>query len=389
MIKRIDNKNILNELKSIGFDEKYVEHGAKKHSFITLKITNLPPHIATIIKESALSKGTDAGVNKNVLMHKINSSDLILSGTIKQLNEIKDCLYNQPFGLKEISKEIEKEIKLYYEEKLPKITGILNVTENSFSDGGKYLDFEAAITHANDMIKDGAKIIDIGAESTRPNAKPIDCETEIKRLAQVVKELKKTNITVSIDTRNHKTAEFMLNLGADIINDVSGLEYDKNMINVIKNSKADIIIMHSRGTPETMDKLTEYKNITDEIYEELYKKIEYLNSEGIESKRIIIDTGFGFAKNIEQNFELLKRIREFNSLNVRHLAGVSRKRFLQSIAQNKTIEEFDDITMLTSFYLMQSNVDLIRVHNVKKTKTALELYKKLFIGKDLIFEFDS
>lgn len=376
IVKRIDNKNISNELELIGFDKSYVIEASKKHSYMTLKIQNLPPYTATIIKQTALSKGTDAGLNRDVLMHKKEVSDLILSGTIKQLKEISKSLSYQPFNLKEIALEIDKEIELYYKKNEPEIMGILNLTEDSFSRDG-ILDINTAIKKAETLIIEGANIIDLGAESTRPNANKIDVEDEIKRLKPVVGELKKSGYILSIDTRNHKTADIMLNSGADIINDVSGLNYDKEMINVIKNYDKEIVIMHSKGTPENMDELCKYDNLADEIYNELYKKIEFLNSKGIENKRIIIDTGFGFAKNIEQNFELLKRIREFNSLNVRHLAGVSRKRFLQSLSDDKNNEEFDNITMLASFYLIQNNVDILRVHNVKKTKTAIEFYKKL------------
>ena len=376
IVKRIDNKNISNELELIGFDKSYVIEASKKHSYMTLKIQNLPPYTATIIKQTALSKGTDAGLNRDVLMHKKEVSDLILSGTIKQLKEISKSLSYQPFNLKEIALEIDKEIELYYKKNEPEIMGILNLTEDSFSRDG-ILDINTAIKKAETLIIEGANIIDLGAESKRPNANKIDVEDEIKRLKPVVIELKKSGYILSIDTRNHKTADIMLNSGADIINDVSGLNYDKEMINVIKNYDKEIVIMHSKGTPENMDELCKYDNLADEIYNELYKKIEFLNSKGIENKRIIIDTGFGFAKNIEQNFELLKRIREFNSLNVRHLAGVSRKRFLQSLSDDKNNEEFDNITMLASFYLIQNNVDIFRVHNVKKTKTAIEFYKKL------------
>lgn len=376
IVKRIDNKNISNELELIGFDKSYVIEASKKHSYMTLKIQNLPPYTATIIKQTALSKGTDAGLNRDVLMHKKEVSDLILSGTIKQLKEISKSLSYQPFNLKEIALEIDKEIELYYKKNEPEIMGILNLTEDSFSRDG-ILDINTAIKKAETLIIEGANIIDLGAESKRPNANKIDVEDEIKRLKPVVIELKKSGYILSIDTRNHKTADIMLNSGADIINDVSGLNYDKEMINVIKNYDKEIVIMHSKGTPENMDELCKYDNLADEIHNELYKKIEFLNSKGIENKRIIIDTGFGFAKNIEQNFELLKRIREFNSLNVRHLAGVSRKRFLQSLSDDKNNEEFDNITMLASFYLIQNNVDILRVHNVKKTKTAIEFYKKL------------
>ncbi|HIT55911.1 TPA: dihydropteroate synthase [Candidatus Galligastranaerophilus intestinigallinarum] len=235
--------------------------------------------------------------------------------------------------------------------------------------------------HAEKLIKDGADIIDIGAESTRPNAETIDIDFEIEKLTPIVKELKKQNIKISIDTRNHKTAEKMIELGVDIINDVSNLNYDSKMVDIIKNSNVSYILCHSRGIPQNMDEFCNYKNAADEIYEELFKKSQFLIDEGIEKERIIIDVGFGFAKNIEQNFELLKRIKEFNSLGFKNLAGLSRKRFIKSLANDKNLEIQDDLTMLASFYLIQENVDIIRVHNVQKTKTALDFYNAIYSQK--------
>lgn len=381
IVKTIRNNDIKNELLKIGFDNAYIDYASLKHSFLTLKIQNLPPHLSTIIKQTALSKGCDAGIHRDVLLNKIEHSDLILSGTIKQLKEIAKNLSDQPFGLKNIAKLIEDEINLYFKKSNPKIMGILNITKDSSSDGGKYFELNDAIIQAERLVQEGADIIDIGAESTRPNAIPVDIDFEIEKLTPVVKELKKQNIKISIDTRNSKTAKKMIELGVDYINDVSGLNYDNKMVDVIKNSDVNYVLCHSKGTPDTMDDMAQYKNIADEIYEELYKKSLFLLEEGIKKERIIIDVGFGFAKNVEQNFELLKRIKEFNSLGFKNLAGVSRKRFIKSLTNENNLETLDELTMLASFYLLEQNVDIIRVHNVKKTKTALDFYRAIYSQK--------
>lgn len=375
-VKTIKNENIKDELLKIGFDSAYIDYAKEKHEILNLKITNLSPHMATIIKETALSKGCDSGVHKDVLMHKIDKSDLILSGTIKQLKEVAKSLLNQPFGLKEISKLILDEINLKNKIYSPEIMGILNITDNSFSDGGKFLDEKLAIKHAIELINDGANIIDIGAESTKPNSSPIEIETEIKRLTPIVKELKNQNFKISIDTRNSSTASKMIEFGADIINDVSFLNYDNKMVDVIKNSTVSYVLTHSKGIPDNMDNFCDYKNLRDEIFEEIKSKIEELKE--IDKNRLIIDVGFGFAKNIEQNFELLKNIKEFNSLNYKTLAGVSRKRFLKSLVKSNDNEILDEITMLSSFYLFENKVDIIRVHNAKKTKLALDFYNSIY-----------
>jgi len=381
MVKIINPTDIKTELYKIGFDESYIESASLKHEFLNIKIENLKPHQAEIIKQTALSKGCDAAIHRDVLLHKIEFSSLILSGTKKQLLNIANSLLIQPFSLKEVGTEILR-LTNGVHRKTPLIAGILNITDNSFSDGGKYLDKKAAIEHAKKMIDEGADIIDIGAEATNPKAEPVTIKTEIERLTGIISKIKMyKNIPVSIDTRNAATAKKMIDEGADIINDISGLNYDPDMINVIKNSNAEIIIMHSRGIPSTMDNLCNYENLSDEIYLELYKKIKLLNESGVENKRIIIDVGFGFAKNIEQNFELLEKTSEFNSLGVRQMVGVSRKRFLKSLLNSGEIEELDNITMLASFYLIEQGVDIIRVHNVKKTKLALEFFNSLHLQK--------
>ena len=375
-VKKIKNNSIKDELLKIGFDKSYIDIASQKHQFVTIKIENLPFYCATIIKEAALSNGADAGINKGVLNHSVEFSDLILSGTKKQLLNISKSLSNQPFKMNEISKQIES--LLIEKEYSPKIMGILNVTDNSFSDGGNFLDPKNAITHACKLIEDGANIIDIGAEATNPNSKPIGSDIEIERLKPVIKEVKKLNTIVSVDTRNAKTAEFALSEGADIINDVSGLNYDKDMINVIKNSDCKIVVMHSIGTPDVMDKMNNYNDIGDDIYNYLKERISYLELNGIQKDRIIIDVGFGFAKDINQNFELLKRIEEFNSLGVKTLAGVSRKRFLKSLVKNNIDnQKLDDITAISSFYLFENKVDIIRVHNVELTRLSLDFYNSI------------
>ena len=380
-IKTIKNNEIKNELLKIGFDKAYIDYAALKHDFLTLKIQNIPSHVSTIIKQTALSKGCDAGVHRDVLLKQIENSSLILSGSIKQLKEIAKSLSYQPFGLKNIAKLIEDEINLHYKSHSPEIMGILNVTKDSFSDGGKFFELKEALIQAEKLITEGSDIIDVGAESTRPNANPIEVDFEIEKLTPVIKELKKQNIKISIDTRNHKTAKKMIELGVDIINDVSNLNYDNNMVEVIKNSNVCYVLCHSRGIPQNMDEFCNYENLADEIFDELHKKSQFLINEGIEKERIIIDVGFGFAKNIEQNFELLKRIEEFNSLGFKNLAGVSRKRFIKSLVDEANLETLDELTMLASFYLIQKNVDIIRVHNVQKTKMALDFYNAIYLQK--------
>ncbi len=392
-VRRILTENIKDEIKKIGFSPSYLDFGVLKHKFLNIKVYNLKPEAATIIKQTALSSNCDAAIHRGVLDHSEAVSDLILSGTIAQLQTVSEKLKSQQFSLDKISDEILKQIQIFEKEGAqntdgafrPKIMGILNITEDSFSDGGLFLKPSDAIEYCYKMIQDGVNIIDIGAESTRPMAKPVDSSVEIGRITPVIKELKQDSvfkdIKISIDTRNADTARVMWDFGADIINDVSGLTYDPDMTKTIKETGLNVVIMHSRGTPKDMDNLCQYKDAAEEVYFELLKRVQKAVESGVQLDKIIVDPGFGFAKNSEQNFELVKKIEEFKSLGFPILAGLSRKRFVKSIITDVSVdgtkthnnETLDDLTAQLSFYFALKKIDIIRVHNVAKTKQALDL----------------
>ncbi len=394
-VRRILESDIKSEIEKIGYSKSYLDFGVLKHKFLNIKIYNLKPEAATIIKETALASNCDAAVHRGVLDHSAEFSNLILSGTISELEIVCEKLKKQQFSMPSVADEILKQIKIYKtnesaENFRPKIMGILNITENSFSDGGLFLKPEDAIKHAYKMIEEGAQIIDIGAESTRPGAEIIPSDIEIKRIIPIIYELKKnlTNkeIKISIDTRNADTARVMADSGADIINDVSGLMFDKNMTKTIRETGANIVIMHSRGTPSNMDRLCKYDEVVDDVYFELSDRIENALNSGIEPNKIIIDPGFGFAKDNEQNFKLLKKIDEFKSLGFPILAGVSRKRFIKSVLEDEAktssynnfteldkLDKIDNLTAQASFYFALKKIDIIRVHNVLKTREAIDL----------------
>ncbi len=388
-VRRILEKKIENEIQKIGFSPSYLDFGVLKHKFLNIKIFNLKPEAATIIKETALASNCDAAIHRGVLDHSIEASDLILSGSAAQLENVAEKLKKQQFSMPKISDEILRELEIFKhggdlkdtKPDMPKIMGVLNITQDSFSDGGMFLDPKKAIEHAAEIIEDGAEIIDIGAESTRPGAENIEASVEIERISPVIKEIRANsafdNIKISIDTRNADTAKVMADLGADIINDVSGLTHDLNMKNTIRETGLNAVIMHSRGNPKNMDELALYKNLVDEVYFELQDRVQSAIDSDINPDKIIIDPGFGFAKNNEQNFEILRHIEEFRSLGFPILAGLSRKRFIKSVlndglkaSDNNTL---DDLTAHLSFYFALNGIKIIRVHNVLKTRQALDL----------------
>ena len=369
ILKEIQTTDLVKELENIGFDKCYREKEKKKYKYKNLKIFNLTIPQANILKQIALTVGADCAVHREVITGKVESSDVILGGSYSELRKISDKLRFQPFSLKELSEEIIKQLEIKSSQ--TKIVGILNITSNSFSDGGEYLDLDSARNHFNQLIQDGADIIDIGAESTKPNAEAIPPEIQLKRILPLLNE----NYNISIDTRSSIVAEECLKNGAKIINDVSGLKYDSKMAEVIAKYNATAVIQHSINMQNQGSNIKPYNNVIDEVYLDLYKQTEYAKSEGIEN--IIIDVGIGFDKTLEDNFRLFNRIDEFKSLGYPIMLGISRKSFLQ--LNNHKNEEKDIFTLALNTLAIEHNIDYIRVHNVKLHRQLIDIYKKEII----------
>lgn len=369
LIKEVASNNIVKELNYIGFDSMYSQVAQHKFFHKNIKIYNLSPAQANIIKQTALIFGADCAVHKEVITGKIEKSDAILCGSYSQLQKIATKLKAQPFKLGQLGAQIID--FLNYKKRETKIVGILNITQDSFSDGGLYFSPKNAQEHLLKLITDGADVIDIGAESTRPNSTPIEPNEQISRLKPILEFCQKENIKIplSIDTRSSLVADFSLNNGATIINDVSGFDYDSKMIDVISKYSAQIVIQHSQGTPDVMQQNPSYKNVVEEIFFSLREKINFANSNGVEN--IIIDPGIGFGKTKEHNFEILNRVEEFYALSKPVMIGLSRKSFLTSGEQDNTTK--DSLSLALSYPLVLKGVDYLRVHNVKLHKELLQL----------------
>lgn len=375
-----------NDLKEIGFDKTYTNKGLERHEFKTIKISSLNCAQANIIKQTAISVGCDCAVHREVITGKVELSDCILSASINQYGKIAQKLKQQPFRLAQLGQQLETIVfeskkplviqsKKITSDKVPTIMGILNVTPDSFSDGGDYLDIQSAVKRFFEMVEQGADIIDIGGESTRPYSKEVSVEEELKRIIPIIKEIRKKDkqTIISIDTRNSTTAKAAIEAGANIINDVSGLDWDKDMAKTVKELGCPIIINHSKGSPDTMQNDTSYCEIVDDIYNYLQGKIELLCELGVKKEKIIIDPGLGFGKSTEQNFEIINRLEEFESLGCAILVGHSRKNFIKETIDTKHSEKLDIATAILSQKLVEKKVDIIRVHNVENHKFLVKL----------------
>ena len=374
LIKQIYTKNIEAELINIGYDSSYAFKGKEKFEYKNFKIFGITPAQGNILKQLALSVGADCATHKQVITGKAELSDCILGGSISQLKIIAKKLQLQPFGLKDLGIQIENLFNNFAKSEKTRIVGILNVTPDSFSDGGKYETTGSAVVHLHELIDDGADIIDIGAESTKPGAQAVNEDEQLKRIIPVLNYIKENNIKipVSIDTRNSRVASECIKCGVSIINDVSGLDFDDNMVKIIaQNPNVKIVIQHSQGTPQTMQVNPHYENLTDDIFKSLNNKINYAISEGIKKENIIIDAGIGFGKTREQNFEIIRRWKEFKTLGCPVMLGISRKSLLN--IPNSPNEEKDIYTLALNSILINENIDYIRVHNVKIHKQLLDI----------------
>ena len=258
------------------------------------------------------------------------------------------------------------------------VMGILNVTPDSFSDGGCYLDVEQAVTHAELMVSEGATLIDIGGESSRPGASPVSTNEELARILPVIRAIADTvDVLLSVDTYKAEVARRALEAGAHLINDITALRGDTTMAAVVSEMEAGLILMHMKGTPRTMQHAPEYHDVIREICDSLQKSIEIAESQGITSDRIIIDPGIGFGKTTEHNLEILKRLSEFRRLHKPLLIGTSRKSFIGNIL-NLPVTERVEGTTATVCWAIAHGADIVRVHDVKANVRAAQITDALY-----------
>jgi len=255
----------------------------------------------------------------------------------------------------------------------PVIIGIINVTPDSFSDGGQLGSTEAAIAHGETLMADGCRLLDVGGESTRPGAAPVLAKDEIARVVPVIEGLRKRGIApISVDTRKAEVARAALAAGAVIVNDVSGLRFDPALAEVVAREQAGIILMHMRGTPATMDDLAQYAHVAAEVSAELMATAETAERGGIARERIVLDPGFGFAKTATHNFRLLDELATIVALGYPVAVGLSRKRFLGA-ATGRPVEDRDRATAVACALAWERGARLFRVHDVALTREALAL----------------
>ena len=365
-----------NEIAKIGSDPVGVKIMSPKAVHRTIKIEKIDSWAANIMKQNMLSAGGDVAISRNALLGK-QKTDALIMGTIKQYESLINKLKMQPFGLKKVADEIEGILTVFERKKYQvlkcgkyslgigkktHIMGVLNVTPDSFSGDG-ITNAENAVEKAKEMVEEGADIIDVGGESTRPFSKPISELDEWKRVGPVLKKLmKEVDVPVSIDSYKPMIVKKALDSGASIINDISGLR-NKEMVKTAAKYDVPVIIMHMKGTPRNMQKKPEYRDVVGEIFSFFEKRIEYAENNGVD--KIIIDPGIGFGKNLEHNLEIIRRLKEFKSLGKPLLVGPSRKSFIGQILDLPAGERLEG-TLASAALCINNGADIIRVHDVKE-----------------------
>jgi dihydropteroate synthase len=359
---------------------------------LTVLVEGVKLYAANILKQSMLSVGGDAAVHRGVISGTARASDCLVMGDLRHFRLLVDKLQHQK-GLEPLAESIRRcvtlddrpmELRLCGTSvsftELPVIMGILNVTPDSFSDGGIHLDQDAAVDHGLAMVEHGARIIDVGGESTRPGSRPVSADEEIRRVVPVIERLAgKTSASISVDTSKHEVARAALDAGAVIVNDVTALTGDPSMMDLAAARGCGVVLMHMRGTPATMQKDTFYRDIVSEVYGYLDERIDACIEAGIDPVSIIADPGIGFGKDVQGNLTLLRRIEEFSSLQVPVLLGHSRKAFMGGVL-GRAVADRQDATDVVTAWAAANNVDMVRVHDCLRARDACAMIRAIMGG---------
>jgi len=346
----------------------------EKALFYSILIDNVSDPAANILKQEMLSKGGEAAIHRDALVHKTGTAPVLLMGTVRQFKELVVKLKGQSFQLGLLAKEIDNLISNVTGEKTGRVDcvngplefgkrtlvmGILNVTPDSFSDGGKFFDTGIAVDHAQKMIAEGADIIDVGGESTRPGFSEISAEEELSRVLPVVKELvSKIKVPISVDTYKASVARRLLDVGAAIVNDVWGFQKEPELARVAAEFKCPVVLMHNQVG-------TQYRNLMGDILSFLRKSIEIAETAGVDPEKVIVDPGIGFGKDLDQSLEVMNRLEEFKSLGKRILLGTSRKSMIGKTLDLPVTDRVEG-TAATVTLGIAKGIDIVRVHDVKE-----------------------
>ena len=391
MILPITSCNLRYELKNIGVHQASIETFMNKSAILPLKVLKVRTPAANIIKQEMLACGGDCAVHAGCVVCAQDHSDILLLGTKKHYRLLLQKMAMMPyFGLPKIKEELQSFLEnaplktiladnrvLEYDHVV--VMGILNITPDSFYADSRVRSIDEVINRAGQMLRDGAEILDIGGESTRPGSDSINPQEEIARIVPVVEALRKEypQSILSIDTYHAETAKATLASGADIINDISAMEYDEKMIEVVVKNNAPVILMHTRGTPKNMQQNTEYGNVVEEVSKYLKERAEMLRGHNFPKEKIILDPGIGFAKNVDQNLKLMQGLSEMTGSDYPVLLAASRKSTIGKVLGDIPPEARLAGTIATSCQAVYAGANMVRVHDVKENIQAIRMLEAI------------
>lgn len=376
-------------MRRVNAEEAGIRHMLPKARHYLVKLEQVRRPIAHILKETFLSNGGDAVVSRDVITAKVDETAVILTGTRKHFQRALMALREQGFGCADLAVEVEAVIRHF--DGIPNlpspdgfadarvgrifgaigtrtlVMGIVNVTPDSFSDGGRFIDPGAAAAHATQMMVDGADIIDVGGQSTRPGSGPISSAEERARIVPVIERLAaESDAVISVDTYQAEVAEAALDAGAAIVNDISGASFDPDMPALIARRDCPAVLMHILGTPKDMQEHPVYTDLVSEVTAFLRTRLQCLAEAGVDERLLLIDPGIGFGKTVEHNIEILRRLAELKSIGRPILVGTSRKSTIGQVLGGLPPEERLEGTAATVALAIAHGADVVRVHDVKE-----------------------
>lgn len=390
--RRLKKEDLERELIAIGADPRSHFYFLRKSEVVIIKLHDVDARGANILKQEFLSAGGDVAVHMDVAGFRKDKTDCIVIGMPKTYATVLEKLEKEPyFGLKKVCQALKNALeektsgtmkiggKVFDFQKDVYIMGILNVTPDSFSDGGKFLSVEDAFEHARQLIEEGADIIDIGGESTRPGAEAVDEQVEIERIIPVISKIREiSDIPISVDTYKSSVARAALKNGADLVNDISGLRFDHEMVEVVREFSVPVVVMHIKGTPRDMQKNPQYSDLMKELLEYFDERISSLEKAGIE--QLIIDPGIGFGKRYEDNLRIINNLHEFAAFGKPILIGASRKSFIGTALDGREVTERLYGTLAANAIAVLNGASIIRVHDIKPHRDLLKIIKAVKSG---------
>ena len=384
----------IQEMQRLGVDPIGIESMREKIFHLNLKIEGIDCRLANLLKQEMILLGGDVAVDKRIIDCSVAASDLMLMGTQNQIKALIDTIEDRFNGLQGVAVRIRECLKnlenpphtirckktVFHLDERTHLTGILNVTPDSFSDGGMFFAPDKAISHGIELASQGADIIDIGGESTKPGAKPLPRDEELRRVIPVIEGLSaKVEVPISIDTYKSFIAEKAIEAGAQMINDISGLHFDPIMAKVAAKYDVPIVLMHTKGTPEVMQLDVHYDCLFTEIMEYLEESIEVAEGAGVDARQIIIDPGIGFGKSAEDNLRIIYHLAELKSLDKPIMLGTSRKSFIGKIL-NAEVDQRVEGTLASISAAIMNGANILRVHEVDPARKAAQMVDAILRG---------